>query len=214
MLHTETVSEKTFQLLIKLEKEAPLSHFSLAGGTALSLYLGHRKSIDLDLFSPFPFNVSELKSFLEAKYDFRADFWAKNTLKGSIDGVKTDFITHAYELLAPPCVEQDVRLYDLQDIIAMKISAITDNGSRVKDFIDIAFLSTRFSLISMLKCYERKFPDNNIIIPLKAITFFDDIDFEEDIVMLNGRYDWHAIEKRLLAMTKHQEQVFDTPPVI
>ena len=214
MLHTETIEGTTLQLLKNLQGEQLLSTFNLAGGTALSLYLGHRKSIDLDLFTPYSFDTPKLKNYLEKVYDFRTGYMEKDTLKGTIMGIKIDCITYAYDTLESPYTEMGIRLYSIEDIIAMKISAITDNGSRVKDFIDIAFLSTRFSLISMLKCYERKFPDNNIIIPLKAITFFDDIDFEEDIVMLNGRYDWHTIEKRLLAMTKHQEQVFDTPPVI
>ena len=46
----------------------------------------------------------------------------------------------------------------MEDIVAMKLSAIADNGSRLKDFIDIAFLSTRFPFNLMLRLYERKFP--------------------------------------------------------
>lgn len=45
----------------------------------------------------------------------------------------------------------------------------------------------------MLKCYERKFPQANVIRPFKALTYFDDIDFGEDIVMLNFEYDWKQI---------------------
>ena len=54
-------------------------------------------------------------------------------------------------------MESGLRLYDMEDIIAMKFAAISDDGSQLKDFIDMAFLSTRFSLDSMLRCFERKF---------------------------------------------------------
>lgn len=49
MLHTEVVSGKTLELLKKLEAENAMTRFNLAGGTSLALYLGHRRSVDLDL---------------------------------------------------------------------------------------------------------------------------------------------------------------------
>ena len=96
----------------------------------------------------------------------------------------------------------------MEDIVAMKLSAIADNGSRLKDFIDIAFLSTRFPFNLMLRLYERKFPGSNLIRPFKAITYF-----EEDIVMLNGKYDWKLIERRLIDMTQIQNKVFESFPL-
>lgn len=137
----------------------------------------------------------------------------KNTLKGTIDGIKIDCITHSYDYLEKPYTESGIRLYSMKDIIAMKLSAIADNGSRLKDFIDIAFLSTHFPFNSMLRMYEHKFPNSNVIRPFKAITYFNDIDFDEDIVMLNGKYDWKLIERRLIDMTKIQNKIFDSFPV-
>lgn len=51
MLHTETVAPKTLELLTKLMNDTTFNHFLLVGGTSLSLQMGHRISIDLDLFS-------------------------------------------------------------------------------------------------------------------------------------------------------------------
>ena len=65
----------------------------------------------------------------------------------------------------------------------------------------------------MLRMYEHKFPNSNVIRPFKAITYFNDIDFDEDIVMLNGKYDWKLIERRLIDMTKIQNKIFDSFPV-
>ena len=213
MLYTETVAGPTLELLKKLENESVMSGFSLAGGTSLALYLGHRISVDLDLFTSEPFDVEKMESFLHDNYGFRTDFMEKNTLKGSIDGVKIDCITHPYQYLEEPYTESDIRLYSIEDIIAMKLSAIADNGSRLKDFIDIAFLSTRYPFNSMLRLYERKFPDSNVIRPFKAITYFDDIDFEENIVMLNGEFNWKQIERRLIEMTKVQNKIFEFFPL-
>jgi len=191
-----------------------MAGFNLAGGTALAMYLGHRKSVDLDLFTPNPFDTEGLKIFLEERYDFRTGFMERNTLKGVINGVKIDCITHAYPYIRPPYTENGIRLYDIADIVAMKLSAIADNGSRLKDFIDISFLSTRYSLEDMLGFYQTKFPMSNVIRPFKALTYFEDIDFDENIVMLNGNFDWAMIEKRLIDMTMEQNKVFSTQPVI
>ena len=64
----------------------------------------------------------------------------------------------------------------------------------------------------MLAFYSRKFPQSNAIIPLKAITYFDDIDFEENIVLLSDEFRWNRIAKRLSDMVKDQSRVFDSRP--
>ena len=55
MLHFETVEPHIFSILKQLMEIPELKEFSLVGGTALSLTYGHRKSVDLDLFSNKPF---------------------------------------------------------------------------------------------------------------------------------------------------------------
>lgn len=213
MLHTETVARPTLELLKKIESENTMSGFNLAGGTALALYLGHRVSIDLDMFSQKPFSNTSLETFLHNKYGFRTDFMEKNTLKGSIDGIKIDCIAHQYNYLKKPYIENGIKLYSIEDITVMKLSAIADNGSRLKDFIDIAYLSAYFSLHSMLKLYECKFPDSNIIRILKSLTYFEDIDFDEDIIMLNCTYNWELIEQRLIEMSREQSKIFASYPL-
>ncbi|WP_297167883.1 nucleotidyl transferase AbiEii/AbiGii toxin family protein [uncultured Porphyromonas sp.] len=213
MLQTTTVEKRTLELLKQLQSQSEFSNFHLAGGTALALYLGHRKSIDLDLFTPYPFNTTRLEHSLVTKFGFQGDYSEQNTLKGRIDGIKIDCITHPYPLLRTPLDEEGVRLYSEPDIIAMKLSAIADNGSRLKDFIDIAYLSTRYSFQEMLGFYVQKFPTSSPLRPLKGITYFDDIDHEETVVMLEGTYSWQKIADRLQAMTAHQSKVFASPPL-
>lgn len=195
----------------RLQAEEALRAFYLAGGTSLALYLGHRLSIDLDLFTPDSFDHEVLATFLKSEYGFEVGWMAKNTLKGEITGVKIDCITHNYPLLAPPYEEDGLRLYSMEDIIAMKLSVISDNGTRMKDFIDIAYLSTRYSLSDMLGFYEKKF-DADPIRVLKSITYFNDIDSKEDIVLLKGTFSWKRIEKRLYAMMANQDSLFKDRP--
>lgn len=90
MLHKETVSPSTLELLTTLMKDCRLKHFVLVGGTSLSLQLGHRISVDLDLFSDLSFDESELSSYLVENYDLEMDFISRSTLKGEIRGVQID----------------------------------------------------------------------------------------------------------------------------
>ena len=49
-IYTETVDSATYELLKKFMSDPFLKDFNLVGGTSLSLQMGHRKSVDLDLF--------------------------------------------------------------------------------------------------------------------------------------------------------------------
>lgn len=209
MLHKETLESKTLELLIDLQKEPLLSSFNLVGGTALSLHLGHRKSIDLDFFTSECFDLEEVKMMLTEKYDFKVSYSRSQTLKGFINGVKVDFIRFNYPHLFPCVVVDEVRFESIPDIIAMKLLSITDNGSRIKDFIDIAFLSSRYSLNEMLSFYMNKIPNSNSIMTLKALTYFHDINFDETILLTNTEIVWNDIAGRLIQMTKNPDRIFN-----
>src|ERR1035438_4050934 len=141
MLRKETVSEPTLDLLKTLMQDDLFRDFFLVGGTALALRIGHRLSIDIDLFSMNSFCEEDLLSAMEAKYNFQLDYRRKNTLKGEIAGVKVDLITHNYPLVKPLQEVEGLRMASLEDITAMKLNAISGNGTRIKDFIDVAYLS-------------------------------------------------------------------------
>ncbi|MBO5809653.1 MAG: nucleotidyl transferase AbiEii/AbiGii toxin family protein [Bacteroidales bacterium] len=209
MLYKETIEPKTLELLIDLQKEPLLSTFNLVGGTALALHLGHRKSIDLDFFTSESFDLEEVKMMLIKKYDFKVSYSRSQTLKGFINGVKVDFIKFDYPHLHNCDIIEEVRIESIPDIIAMKLLSITDNGSSIKDFIDIAYLSSWFSLEEMLQFFIRKITNSNIMMPIKALTYFDDIDFNESIVMLYNDFDWDKISNRLIDMTKEPNRIFE-----
>lgn len=209
MLHKETVERTTFELLIKLMQDKRFKNFNLAGETALALYLGHRKSIDLDFFTPDNFDSNKLEEYLIDKYNFKSSYLEKNTLKGTINDVKIDCITHNYPYIEPPFKsEEGIRLYSIKDITAMKLSAIADNGTRIKDFVDIAYLSSKLSLADMIRTYEKKFPNANALRPLKGLTYFQDLNFKETVQLINGSFIWETVERRLNDITTHTQTVF------
>ena len=214
MLYTETVKGETFELLKTLMLDEYLSDFKLAGGTSLTFYLGHRKSIDFDLFTEKSFDAVALEKHLIERYDFRGDFLERNTIKGSINDIKIDCITHSYPYVEKSLTTKDgIRLYGIKDIAAMKLSAIADDGTRLKDFIDIAYLSAKLSLSDMLKAYQQKYKNSNPVRPLKGLTFFEDINFNEPIQMIRGKYEWEKIEKRLRNMIKKENDIFHSYPL-
>ena len=209
MLHYETIAPATRELLNSLMSDDRLQDLVLVGGTSLALQLGHRISVDLDLFTDSDFNEDALRAYLENNYNFTADFMERSTVKGEIDGVQIDCIAHCYPWLKPCRLEDGWRLADLEDIAAMKLNAIAGNGTRIKDFIDMAYLSSVFSLQQMLGFYEQKYHSNTLM-PLKGLIFFDDINKNEPVRMADGKpLQWKRIEKRLFMMDRYPERVFE-----
>ena len=208
MLHKETIDGTTLELLKRLMGDERLQGFALVGGTSLALQMGHRISVDLDLFTEKEFEADELREYLEQHYHLQTDYLAFATVKGEVEGVQVDCIAHAYPWLKPFAVEEGVRLGSLEDICAMKLNAIAGNGTRIKDFVDVAHLSSKFSLEQMMKFYEEKYQANPLM-PLKGIVYFADINKNAPVKMANGKpLDWKSIEKRLLAMEKFPQKVF------
>ena len=212
MLHKETVNASTLELLKQMMADRRLKDFVLVRGTALSLQMGHRISVDLDLFVNQDFEAEELREYMERNYYLETDYLAFATVKGEIRGVQVDCIAHCYPWIRHFVEEDGIRLASMEDICAMKLNAIAGNGTRIKDFIDVAYLSSLYSLNQMLSFYEEKYHANSLM-PLKGIVFFDDINKEAPVKMTNGKTpDWKKMEKRLIAMEKYPNKVFGSLP--
>jgi len=217
MLRTETVERTTFELLKTLMQDEKLKSFNLVGGTALALFIGHRKSIDLDLFSLNTFNKVALEKHLYDMYNFKNQYPKQKTniiLIGEIQKVKVDFVWDDSVLINPLCFYDGIRICSIHDIAAMKLKAILQNGTRLKDFVDVAFLSVKMSLKNMLDTFETKYPSTGKLLAAKALTYFDDIDFSVNIELIEGKFNWKAIEKRLIEMIKYPDKKFLNYPLI
>ena len=208
MLYKQTVNTTLLELTQQLCLHPAMKNFMLVGGTALSLQIGHRKSIDIDMFSEQPFDAEEMSLILKNDFNFYANNRFKNALMGTIQDIKTDVITHQYKWIRPLLDEEGIRMASLEDIAAMKLNAIAGNGSRLKDFVDIAFLSSCFSLQQMLDFFEEKYPNNNSVIALKSLCYFDDIIFDVDILYQDSTLSWEIIKSRIIAMVQEPQKVF------
>lgn len=204
----DVILPETYDLLVKIQQDPFFDSFFLVGGTALALQIDHRLSIDLDFFSMQPFDNQQVEGYLSERYGFQTDYVATNTLKGFIGNVKVDFLTHAYPLVRPLLQEEGLSLASLEDIGAMKLNAIAHSGNRQKDFYDLYFLLEHHSLQELLLAYQAKYSNSNPIIPLKGISWFEDIDFEIEKPILKRKTTFDAVKKRLLEATNYPERSF------
>lgn len=215
MLQTSTVKASTLELLKSLQSEPLLVSARLVGGTALSLQIGHRESDDLDLFSVEPMDMPAIQTMLISKYSFVPVVVNDNTLIGFVNGVKIDVIYHPFEWLEPPIQEDGLRLASIADIAAMKMHAIINSGKRPKDFVDVAFLSVRYSYNQIKQLLLSRYPTYDAIMADKAIIYFDDIDAAmiPEIRMIGYKFDFAAIEKRIVQMTDNPDKIYTTVPL-
>ena len=214
MLQKETIKDNTLELLKKLQREETLSTTRLVGGTALALQIGHRISVDLDLFSKDPLDINAIEQILTHKFNFSAHFISKGSVRGEIDGIKIDILHHPYEWIDDPVCEEDIIMASLQDITAMKLNSIIHNGTRPKDFLDVAYLSQYFSYDNMRSLLVQKYPEYDPILLDRCINYFDDIetDFVADIRLVDGRVNFNKVKQRLIQMTDNPFDKFDNPP--
>lgn len=83
-----------------------------------------------------------------------------------------------------PIEADGVRLASLNDIAAMKVSAIVNRGTK-KDFIDLYTLLQSFTLDDILDMYSRKYSDGSLFIVMKSLTYFDDAETDPMPNVLN-----------------------------
>lgn len=196
MLQYDTVEPNTLAILKKLMAIEELSDFFLVGGTALALYYGHRKSIDIDLFVTGTFENESLARLLESHFP---GFVYRNLnnpigLFGAIDGVKVDLVKyHHRPMIGEPVIVNGIRLYSREDIMAMKVAAIMKRGVK-KDFWDIAELLRYYSIDDFINQYSKKYPSQQLMISVPyALIYFEDAEDSEDPISLKGQT-WDGVK--------------------
>lgn len=200
MLHLQTIDTKTLELLKQLMQIGEFLGLNLVGGTSLALQIGHRKSIDLDLFGYFEIDEYHLSSILGQFDSVKLLNKSANIKTFLINEIKVDFVNYPYHWLEPCQTINGIRLATIKDITAMKLSAITGRGTK-KDFIDIFSLFDYFSLAEMLQFYRDKFPDGAEFLVLKSLTYFEDAEKEQIPFMLK-EIDWEAVKSKIVFETK------------
>ncbi len=172
----------------------------LAGGTALALQLGHRRSNDFDFFTPTNFDVERAIEHLKQLPDFTLTRRAEGTVLGAIPSTQISLFRYQYPLIDATTDYVGIAIASDRDLAAMKLNAIADRGLR-RDFVDVAALLDRHSLQEMLEAYDRKYQAlaMNRVHLLKSLLYFFDADEEDHPDMLVAGLDWESVKAKLTA---------------
>jgi len=216
MLQEKCVSKKLLALLRKLQGEEIFADYFLVGGTALALQIGHRKSLDIDLFVQAKLNIPEIAKYLKEHYSNNYQVLnSQNILyQVLIEGIKVDFVQHPFELVEPVYHENNIRYLGKKDISAMKLHAIETSGDRAKDFVDIFFLLKEMSLEEMFEYYKIKYSTKNIFNAKRSLSFFDDVSKEswQEVNTTGSKIPEKDIKKAILnAIGEYNKNQSTTP---
>lgn len=196
MLQSATVSAGTLAILKAIMQMPELQQFNLVGGTSLALQMGHRLSIDLDLFTYEEFDSTRIIQALQplGSLDILVD--KPPFLQVRLDDLKIDFLKFPYPLVQEFIEIEGVRLVSIENIAVMKLLAIARRGVK-KDFFDLYFLLERFSMTEIVKLFETKMPNVDMFHIFKSMTYFEDADPEADPKMLL-KVTWAAVKKVII----------------
>lgn len=214
-LYYNTVKEELHTVLTRLMSAMEFDPFRLVGGTSLSLQLGHRISVDIDLFTDAEYksiDFNAIDRFLRDNFhyvdtpSFGEVAMGKSYYVGenADRAVKLDlYYTDPY---IRPVLEVDgIRLAHIEDIAAMKLEVI-GNGGRKKDFWDIDELSKTYSLKQMLGFFQERCPYSHTKEEvLKSLVSFERADEESDPVSLRDK-PWQVIKFDIENMVKRHSE--------
>lgn len=173
-----------------------LHSFRLVGGTSLSLQIGHRKSVDIDLFSDAPFDKEKLLKTLKQTFSSFALIWKnEHGLSCEIDSVKVDLFNWHTPFIKNAIEIDDFKLMDKEEIGAMKFETITGRKEK-KDFFDIAFLLQEFSLKQLISVFKIKYPFMDKMMVIESLTAADLADNSFDPLLLK-KMDWSGAKNKI-----------------
>ncbi len=190
--------------------------FRLVGGTALSLYRGHRESLDIDLFTDVQYGSIDFESmdvFLRSTFsyvdtnDYQIIGPGKSYFVGNskeecvkLDLFYTDKFIHEERFI------EGTRMAAVEEIIAMKIDIIS-RGGRKKDFWDIHELKDDYSIEKMFALHKQRNPythDEDQI--RRNFSNFENADDDFDPICLKGKH-WEIIKLDIIDFSKHSRIV-------
>ena len=184
------------------------NRFYLAGGTALSLQIGHRRSVDLDFFSPSE-DIPGIRPQLENEL---AHFGA--TLADSswgnlvylVKNVRVGFYGYGYPLVAPLIETKEVRLASIEDIALMKMDAILSRATR-KDFYDLYFICQSIPLRQIFDKASKKYPSVRDFEAqtVKRLVYFENAENESELSLLDN-VTWQTVKEFFIKQAKEIEQ--------
>ena len=210
-LHFETVTPVLKKILGEIMCEPDFEPFYLVGGTSLSLRLGHRKSVDIDLFTNAPYgslDFSDYEQFFRDTYKYCSSLHQTDLVgfgrsyyigESEDNSIKVDLYYHD-EIIDPCEVIDGIRIASLPDVTAMKVDVIS-RGGRKKDFWDIHELLTTYSISEILAFHRQRYEythDREQIIA--NFTDFTSADMDIDPICLKEKK-WELIKLDFVELT-------------
>ena len=179
-MHNEILSKNQLDILpvIKLFKR----EFYLVGGTAIALHLGHRRSIDFDLFKQRRLVLSRILNKLAAYQPYTVTRRVDEQLNLTLNDVKFTFFEYPYTIEANCRFENIVKLPDLLSLASMKAFAL-GRRSKWKDYVDLYFILKDHHSVKQIvemsnTIYGQLFSEKLF---RAQLSYFDDIDYSEEV---------------------------------
>jgi predicted nucleotidyltransferase component of viral defense system len=196
-LFWNTVTADMRVILNEFSRSQVGAKFYLAGGTALSLQLGHRLSVDLDFFSPtedIPTIRPALEKSLAPFHPTLADS-AWGNLVYLVRDVRIGFYGYGYELVAPLVESENAHLASIEDIALMKLDALLARAAR-KDFYDLYFICQKVSLRQILNLAPQKYPSTRDFETqtVKRLIYFENAEQDTDPTLLQP-VSWEMVKE-------------------
>ncbi|MBI4238960.1 MAG: nucleotidyl transferase AbiEii/AbiGii toxin family protein [Deltaproteobacteria bacterium] len=194
-MHESILAPDTARVLIALSAQSWLSAFYLAGGTAIALRLGHRRSVDLDFMAPQPIDTLQLRQLLAQCGPFILDHESAGTVHGTLAGVKVSFLEYRYPRLDPGDHWHGVAIAALSDLACMKLEAIAARGKK-RDFYDVyAIAQTGHSVRAMFDWFVNKYQavQYNQVHIVKSLTYFADAENDPEPMLITP-IAWDAVK--------------------
>lgn len=202
-IYKNSVSDLLWEVLSRLMSFEELDSFRLVGGTSLSLQLGHRKSVDIDMFTDAEYNSIDfdaINNLMLNAFDYvEIGHGGNNSMgnsyyvgKNKDELVKVDMF-YADTFVYPIVDYNGIRLARLEEVSAMKLEVVGNKG-RKKDFWDLHELLDYFSLSQMLDFYNKRYPYSATTEEIITnLTDFSEADSDFDPICLKGKY-WELIK--------------------
>lgn len=167
MLFWNTVTPALKESLVVLMQMEVLNDFCLVGGTALSLQLGYRLSVDIDFFTDIEYGSVDFDNiqtalqsnfrYVEGNFGSNPGFGKSYLIGNSIGNlIKLDMYYTTEPFFQNPIIIDRVRMATIDEIVAMKID-IVQSIARKKDFWDLHELLSSYSIAEMIKLHGRRY---------------------------------------------------------
>ena len=209
--HWEVISMEMRHLLAAIGQQPFASHFYLAGGTALSLQIGHRRSVDFDFFA----EADEVKDQRADEITRSLDSFSIQVIERTlgnfvllVDNIRIGFFSYGYPLINPAVQVENVALASIADIGLMNCDALITRGSR-KDFYDLFHIAGSIPLAGLLQLGSTKysqFRDFPLMV-LESMTLFDNADRDFQPLLIKS-IPWEEVKSFFIQQAKNLSKIW------